>query len=350
MMRLKDSRGYTLLEVSVVLAISAVLVVPLSAILITQLRVPVKISAELESSLQVQNAIQILAEDALVARSFSAGADPDYGTFSWFEFSAQSPIPVTARYVFEDGAVARELVRQGETTTPQVVINGVAEYDDVTFDYTAPAWAYDSLSRTWSYTEGKIVVTMVTTHDAGGGFDDIVSTSTLEVDFRPQLDLPAPLPDRLVPPDPPANLVEFRIAGDPTLLIGVFVSGDGTDLTFDDANYYVARASGAPRTLAYEATSEVVDYATGTDITIEFTGRVDRSGITQQIFVHNPDDPEHTDGGYDTTPDIASVYSAKDTDQTVAFALSDADVAYFNSLSSSTKAIKIKVAATDPQL
>lgn len=342
-----SQRGFTLIEVMIVLAISGIVLTLLAGVVAQEIRLPIKIQSEVQASRQVQKATLLITEDANISQSFTSGTStPEYGTFKWFEFSAAAAVSATARYFWEDSAVFRELTRGGETLPPQVVLEPVLEYDDVVFTYTAPAWSYNESTKLWSYTEGKITVTLLTTHDAGAGFPDTTITATLISDFRPQIDLPAPIPGRLPAPTPPANQVSFNISGEPTLTQGTFRSGSGANLKFDDSNYYVTRGSGSPRTIIWEATSEVIDYTTITDISIEFVGQVDRSGISQSFFVYNPNDADHTFGGYDDTPDESSVYPTVNVDRTVNFEFNDDDVAYVNSLGS--KVVKIKLVATDP--
>jgi hypothetical protein len=128
------------------------------------------------------------------------------------------------------------------------------------------------------------------------------------------------------------------------LLTGTFRSGSGADLTFDDTKFYVTRGAGSPRTVVWEATSEAIDYTNITNISVEFTGRVDSAGVSQEFFIFNATDPGHTAGGYDTSPDEAGPYPSANTDRKVVFTFTDADVAYVNSLA--TKVIKIKLRAT----
>ena len=362
----EQQAGFTLIEVMASLAIAGSMVGMLAGVIAIQTRLPVKARSEQVASQQVQRGVLLITEDASRAQSFAAGADPDYGTFSWFEFSGVSPISTTARYFWEQdpshpdhdpsqpslyGKVLRELNRNGEVTPPQVVLTGIVQYGSVTFDYVAPAWSFDHTTKLWSYTEGQVDVNLTTTHEAGvkvaiGGeeFPDTIVSAQLFSDLRPQPDLPAPLPARLPPPAPLPNQINFRIAGEPVLLKGTIKSGSGADLTFDDANFYKLSSSNAPRTASYEATSEVIDYSDIEVVTIEFTGQSNKAGSSLEVFVFNPTDQDHTDGGYDTSADVASVFSSSGTDTTVTFSLSPNDLNYVNSLN--PKVIRIKVKAT----
>lgn len=360
MSKLGNQNGASLVEVLVTLAISAVLIVPLFAMFRFQVGIPIKIRSELKSSQQIQKSTLLLTEDSSVARSFTPGVEPDYGTFSSLELSGKSAVPVTARYFWKQdpdhpkgyGDVFRELDRNGEVTPPQLVITGVRQYGDIVLNRTAPVWTFDHPTKSWSYTEGRVGVSVISTHEAGAVYakelPETVFTASLVSDFRPQTLLPAPLPARLPPPAPVPNQISFRIAGNPTLLKGSLKSGTGVDLTYDDSKHYVVAATGSPRTASWEATSEAIDYTSISSGTVSFTGQTSKAGVSLEVFVFNPTDPEHTAGGYALAPDAAVTYSSSGTDLATVFNLSEADIAYINTLS--PKVVKVKVNATHTTL
>ena len=86
MNRLKDwinQGGMSLIELSAALAISAIILVPLTAIISVQIRVPVKVVSEITTKRQLQKASLVITEDASAAETFELGTEPDYGTFTW---------------------------------------------------------------------------------------------------------------------------------------------------------------------------------------------------------------------------------------------------------------------------
>ncbi|MDP2950474.1 MAG: type II secretion system protein [Chloroflexota bacterium] len=344
---LAAERGATLVEVAVVLAIIGILLPSLASIVAGLVRIPVKTQSELIASQGIQNAVLAITEDANMAQSFTPGVEPDYGTFTWHEFSGASPVEVTARYYWADQQVFRALDRRTNPLIPEesrrVVVDGVLQYADVVFQRTPSSWTYDPVTRKWTYAEGKVTVSVKTTQEAGAEFPDTVFTAQLLADLRPQIDRPVPLPGRLAPPVPPPNQVNFRIAGNPNLITGTYRSGSGADLRYDDTSYYVTRGAGTPRIIVWEATSEAIDYSTITDINVEFTGLTDKAGVSLEFFIFNPSDPEHT-SGYASSPDAASIYASANTDVTTVFAFGAQDVAYVNSLA--TKVVKFKLKAT----
>jgi len=339
--------GNTLVELTVALAITGIVAVPLTGIMSQQLSVPGKIFRRVTTDQQELKSNLMLAEDAAKAQSFFAVEEPlDYGTLSWFELTGDSPVAVSARYFWDpiNQAVVRMLTIGGVEATSYLVVANIAKYSDVSFQHIAPSWQFDPVTKSWSYTEGKLEVAITQTREAGTGADELISTVRLVTDFRPQIDLPAPLPGRLAPPAPALNQVAFRVSGDPTLTSGKLHGGGGRELFFNDALYLDVDGAGAPKTIVWEATSEPIDYASITSITVEFTGQVDKAGVTQEFFIYNPGDPDNTGGGYDPLPDVTTLYTSPNLDQTVKFEFSDLDVGYVDSLG--RKVAKVKMRAT----
>ena len=105
MSKLKQQLGLSLVELTVVLAITGLISVPLTAIFRLQLRIPAKVAAEVSTTRQIQKATLLLIEDARSAQSFTPGINPVYGTFAWNELAGPDPIPVTSLYKFEAGKI-----------------------------------------------------------------------------------------------------------------------------------------------------------------------------------------------------------------------------------------------------
>ncbi|MBI2908430.1 MAG: hypothetical protein HYX92_12355 [Chloroflexi bacterium] len=339
-------RGSSLLELMVAMAGSGVLLVIFTSMIAGAIRIPVKTASELTAAQQIQNATLMVSEDASMAHSFTPGVEPEYGTFNstWYELTGSSPVPISVTYSWDNQRMLRVLTRDAEVGPAHAVIDKVLNYGDVTFQYTAPSWTYNPATKGWTYVEGKVTFSMITTHEAGAEFPNTVFSANLTADRRQQIDLPAPLPATLPAPAPPANQVDFRIAGNPTLVTGTYRSGSGSDLRYDDTSYYVARGAGSPRTVVWTATSEVIDYTQITDITVQLTGRADKAGVSLEFYIYNPSDPAHTDGGYSPSADAADNYASAATDKTTTFDFTDDDITYVNSLAS--KVITIKVRAT----
>jgi len=200
--------GLNLVELTVVLAITGLIAVPLTQIFRSQLRIPAKIAAEVNASRQIQKSSLILIEDAQAAQSFAPGTDPDYGTFAWVEIARPQPLPVTSRYFFkagkvteageaiEQGQVLRQLTRGEQETPPLIILDGISTYDQVVFQVEDPLWEEDSDGQ-WTFTEGKVTVSIAQIHETGfekGGEEFQKLTETIVADFRPQSLRPVALP------------------------------------------------------------------------------------------------------------------------------------------------------------
>ena len=163
----KTQLGLSLVELTVTLAITAIITVPLSSILRTQIRLPAKLSNEASASRQVQKSTQVLADDAQSARSFTPGTNPDYGSFTWIELAGDEPVTVTSRYFSKEDNVLRVVTRAGEESPPFKVLEGIIAHDEFSIQAFAPFWAFDSGSKKWVYTKGRIEVSIKQVHELG---------------------------------------------------------------------------------------------------------------------------------------------------------------------------------------
>lgn len=207
MRHIRQQLGLSLIELTVVLAISGVVIVPLTSIFRTQLRIPQKIAAEFGVSGQLHKFSQVLSEDARVAQTFSPGDGADYGAFSWVELAGPVPIPVTARYFFLSvnpgqtqgsgggtGRVFRELSRGDQTSPPIIVMEGINQFSDLELQVEEPSWAYSLESRTWHYTQGKVTALVSLRYDAGTELRQETLTEKLVAGFRPKRARPVEMP------------------------------------------------------------------------------------------------------------------------------------------------------------
>ena len=183
--------GNTLMELTLAMAISGIVAVPMTGVVSQQLSIPGKVARQVVTDQQDLKSSGIFAIDASRARTFTPGAAPPvYGTFSWLELAGPSPVDVTAQFVYDEDTetVFRELVRGGKVVPPQAVVKGVKEFEDVSFQHIPPSWLFDTPTETWNYTQGRIEISITQTRDGS------VTIERLVVDFRPNLDLPSPSP------------------------------------------------------------------------------------------------------------------------------------------------------------
>ena len=133
------------------------------------------------------------------------------------------------------------------------------------------------------------------------------------------------------------------VAGEPTILEGSLAAGNGDYLDVDDTSYYSVLSTGTPSSLTWEATSGAMSFDTINFVTVTFIGQNDRGYVRVEFYVYNPDDPEHTQGGYSVTPDATVNLEERLVEYLTFFYLPEADVDYVNSLE--TKTVKLKVRA-----
>ena len=179
MRRLRQQAGMTLIEMTIFVAIAAVIMVPLGSIAINQITVPKRLSERSVASSQQKSISVRLVEDILTAQRFEPGADPVYGTFSWAELGDDKPVPVEARYFWAEGNMFREQTRGGTTGASQRVIESVDEFGDIVFEHTPSQWVYSDSTKTWSYTRGKIGVSLTVTRETGAKLAEVELGSAL---------------------------------------------------------------------------------------------------------------------------------------------------------------------------
>ena len=195
----------TLIEMSVTLAISGVIMGPLAGIMAIQIRAPVKVVSEITTKRQIQKASLVITEDASAAETFELAEEPpDYGTFLWEELSGGDPVPVSVRYFFETsidlksgvetGTLFRDIVPGGRDLPPKVWLNGIARFEDVDFQFFEPSWFFDPTTRDWSLDDGKVAVTITQTLEAGAEFEATVTTETVIAHLRPDITRPVEQP------------------------------------------------------------------------------------------------------------------------------------------------------------
>ena len=141
--------------------------------------------------------------------------------------------------------------------------------------------------------------------------------------------------------------IDYRASTKPTVLVGTFEQGDESDLEDDDNDYYKLEDVGIAPTLSYEVTSEVIKFPTVSLGEVSLIAAASQPGTTVKVFIFNPDDPGHSQGGYSPTPDAMVTLSQAGVEESVTAQLDGPDVTYLNTLS--TKTVKIKIEATNAQ-
>ena len=140
--------------------------------------------------------------------------------------------------------------------------------------------------------------------------------------------------------------ISYGLGSNPTLVQGFNPQGGSLELSQDDNSYYSVTSTGDPSRVIYEVTSQVIEFPTVSFGEFRIIAQSSKSSTKSEIFVFNPNDPAHTDNGYNPLPDVTTILEAATTEQTISVFLSDADVSYLNSLSTKTLKVKIRAART----
>jgi prepilin-type N-terminal cleavage/methylation domain-containing protein len=133
---LRVKRGFTLIEVMVVIGLTA-LIMPAIGLAFYQLMVvPPQESRELTSINDMSLALSWLNRDGMRAQDFSLAPEPLYGSFYWMDrTSGNVSHSYAARYYYDDGRLLREEWRDNALNSTFVVARHIANYSDVSFEY-----------------------------------------------------------------------------------------------------------------------------------------------------------------------------------------------------------------------
>lgn len=125
----------TLVEVVIALAVMGLLLPAIAGILYLMMSVPFRGGNTLETSLEADQSLEVISGDARSAVGFSPSAGPpDYGTFSWTDYTVVPPISDTVRYYYSPTNTS--LVRQetlGSDVRSRAIARNILSYGDVSF-------------------------------------------------------------------------------------------------------------------------------------------------------------------------------------------------------------------------
>ena len=94
----------------------------------------------------------------------------------------------------------RQLTRGDDPNTPIIILEGILVFCEVEFQVEDPLWDFDSETKTWTYIEGQVTVTIKRHLEAGAAiredsfFGEEILEEKLIADFRPHLNRPVPVP------------------------------------------------------------------------------------------------------------------------------------------------------------
>ena len=190
-------KGVTLIEVALSLAVIGLLLVPVAGVINQFIFIPAQWAASVLVMNESRGVARWIAEDARQARTFTPGAAPDYGTFSWVDRTGFPVVTYTVRYTHESSTTSLKRVEtidgDGQTF---VIADRIQVYEDV------------------SIAESGGLVSVSVSSTADGLFSTMVRNAATKALMRPVLAPAHPTP-------PP-----FRLAWD-NFESGNFSGGSG---------------------------------------------------------------------------------------------------------------------------
>ncbi len=342
---LGSQRGFTMFEAVISLAITGLLMSILATSFFLLSQTPAQLGDQLTAMEDLRFASRWLTRDGSMAQSFTAGSSPDYGSFSWTDYTAAPPVTRTVTYTYSGTQLLRKEYQGSNLVSTQAVARNIGIMGDVGFQYTAASFIQNATTGLWSLIGGIVTATLTSTVRFTGDPTDQVISTTVVSQLRAQSERSVNEPGPTPTPAPGAGEVTYY-CGSLNLIQGSLVSGGCAQLGADDTSYYVVNSStGSNKLVTWEITSQPITFTTIASIDITFVARSSQTGVLEQLFVYNPTDPTHTDGGYHpSVADQGFTYTQNNVDKSVTFPMDAADVAYVDSLI--TKTVKIKAKAS----
>lgn len=160
--KLKSQAGVTLLEVVVAVAIMGFILAPLATILNLFVFLPSRWDTSLSLINDSRAVGHAIAADARQAQTFVAGAEPDYGTFSWTDRTGSTTSSVSVLYFWSsaDGELVRRETVDG-AVTDRTIAGGILAYSDVTLQNNSGLIQVSVTSTRSSFSEESVKNTQV---------------------------------------------------------------------------------------------------------------------------------------------------------------------------------------------
>lgn len=126
----------TLVETVIALAVMGLLIPVITGTLFLMMTVPSRGGSTLETSLEADQAVQVISVDARDAVAFTKGVDPIYGTFPWTDYTVTPSVTYTVSYYYSStitSLMREETVGISGTSTSRVIASNIITYTDVSF-------------------------------------------------------------------------------------------------------------------------------------------------------------------------------------------------------------------------
>lgn len=134
---LSGKRGFTLLEVLVVLVITAMMLPAIGLAFYQLMRVPPQETRELTTINEVSLTLGWINKDAMRAQHFSLAPEPDYGSFYWVDRTSANTSCYATRYYYDDvnNRLIREEWKNNDLISTIIIARHIANYNNVSFEF-----------------------------------------------------------------------------------------------------------------------------------------------------------------------------------------------------------------------
>lgn len=133
---LRGKRGFTIIELTIAIAISSILMGTLVSAFYYTSTVPLALSNQINAENELRLALDQIQNDGVQAQSFTPGSDP----YEYYGYFSSDPDPEgrggsTIIYRYEDGQLVREESIADDLPTVRIIARHIVNVEDVVFDY-----------------------------------------------------------------------------------------------------------------------------------------------------------------------------------------------------------------------
>ena len=131
----RGKRGFTLIEIMIVVAISSILMGTLVSVFYYTSTVPPALSNQINAENELRLALDQIQNDGVQAQSFTPGSEP----YEYYGYFSSNPDPEgrgggTIIYRYEDGQLVREESIGEDLPTVRIIARHIVDVEDVALD------------------------------------------------------------------------------------------------------------------------------------------------------------------------------------------------------------------------
>ncbi|MBI2860811.1 MAG: hypothetical protein HYX91_04810 [Chloroflexi bacterium] len=323
----KRQKGFTLLQTVIGLAISGVLGTAIAAAIPMFMQLSPQQANKLGVEADLSFARYWINRDANAAESYTALTAPQYGRFTWRDFTGESTVSYNVTYSYDasSDSVIREERQDGVLQSSLPIARKILSQNDATF--------------TWSPSTRRLTVALTATIEDAPGVGDHSRGATIVAALRPALEPTVSTPGEEPVPPPAPGSETYYISGEPTIIYGTLSSGSGSSLHDVDSVYYVVNSAtvGGSKVVSWWAQGENMSApATISQIEVRFTGKSNKQNVAMEFFVQD------SDSGFPGVAASGFTFTQADTVVTHSFPLDPTALAYVNSLTERRVTLKVQ--------